>query len=69
MNNKKPDRDHDPVWIICIFIAVLCFWAAYLASDPQGRWHTAFTIWGGFWIGVAVIAVIIDTILSYRNDR
>jgi hypothetical protein len=66
MGNKKTEKDY--VWVLCLIIGIMCFWVAYLASYPDGRWHTAFKIWGAFWIGIAVLAAVIDWLFDkFRN--
>lgn len=59
MTNK---RDKDYAWVLFLILAILFFWAAWLARSPEGKLHTALSIWAGVWFILAIVGLIVDLI-------
>lgn len=57
---KKPEKDY--AWVLFLILAIMFFWAAWLASSPDGHLHTALSIWAGVCFVIAILGLIIDLI-------
>ena len=59
---NKPERDY--AWVLFLILAIMLFWAAWLASSPEGEMHSALSIWGALCFFIAIVGLIIDLIWS-----